>query len=266
MSTAALSIDLNGDVGEWDSTAADAAARFRADTDLAASLTSLNVACGGHAGDAGSMRALACLARDRGLALGAHPSFPDRSGFGRRSLALPLADIERLVVEQVGELVRIAAEEGIGVGHVKPHGALYNLAATDAAVADTIARGVARVNPGLVLVALSGSASIDAGARAGLATASEVFSDRAYESDGSLSPRTLAGSLLTDSDAAAARLVRMIRDGIVISRQGTLLRVTATTACVHGDTPGSADFARRLRAGLVAAGIGTAAIDVAPLT
>ena len=102
-------------------------------------------------------------------------------------------------------------------------------------------------------------------ARAGLATASEVFSDRAYESDGSLSPRTRAGSLLTDSDAAAARLVRMIRDGIVISRQGTILRVTAKTACIHGDTPGSADFARRLRAALVAAGIGTAAIDVAPL-
>ena len=154
MSTASLSIDLNGDVGEWDSTAADAAARFRADADLAASLTSLNVACGGHAGDAGSMRALACLARDRGLALGAHPSFPDRSGFGRRPMTLPPADIERLVVEQVSGLVRIAAEEGIDLGHVKPHGALYNLAATDATVAFCIARGVARVNPGLVLVAL----------------------------------------------------------------------------------------------------------------
>ena len=175
-------------------------------------------------------------------------------------MALPPADIERLVFEQVGGRVRIAAEEGIGVGHVKPHGALYNLAATDAAVADKIARGVARVNPRLVLVALSGSASISAGARAGLATASEVFSDRTYESDGSLSPRTLAGSLLTDSDAAAARLVRMIREGFVTSRQGTLFRVTATTACIHGDTPGSADFARRLRAALVAAGI-----DVAPL-
>jgi UPF0271 protein len=258
MSAASLSIDLNGDVGEWDSTAADAATRFQADADLALSLSSLNVACGGHAGDPGSMRRLARLARDRGLALGAHPSFPDRSGFGRHPMALPPAEIERLVVEQVSALVGIAAEEGIDVGHVKPHGALYNLAATDAAVAFCIARAVTRVNPQLVLVALSGSASIEAGARAGLTTASEVFSDRAYESDGSLTPRTLPGSLLTDPEAAAARLVRMIREGLVTSRQGSLLHVTATTACIHGDTPGSADFARRLRAALGTAGIGVA--------
>jgi UPF0271 protein len=259
MSAASLSIDLNGDVGEWDSTAADAATRFQADANLALSLTSLNVACGGHAGDPGSMRALVSLARDRGLALGAHPSFPDRSGFGRHPMAPPPSEIERLVVEQVSELVRIGAEEGIAVGHVKPHGALYNLAATDAAVAFCIARAVARVNPRLVLVALSGSAAIDAAARAGLATASEVFSDRAYESDGSLTPRMLAGSLLTDPTAAAARLVRMIREGLVTSRQGALIHVTAMTACIHGDTPGSADFARRLRAAL-----GTAGIAVAP--
>jgi UPF0271 protein len=259
MTVAPLTIDLNGDVGEWDSTASDAAARLQADIDLAVSLTSLNVACGGHAGDPGSMRRLAQLARDRGLALGAHPSFPDRSGFGRHPMALPPAEIERLVVEQVSGLVRIAAEEGVDVGHVKPHGALYNLAATDAAVASCIARAVARVNPKLVLVALSGSASIDAGARTGLATASEVFSDRAYESDGSLTPRTLEGSLLTDPEAAAVRLVRMIREGFVTSRQGTMLHVTAMTACVHGDTPGSADFARRVRAAL-----GTAGIAVAP--
>ena len=258
MSATSLSIDLNGDVGEWDSTAADAATRFQADADLAVSLSSLNVACGGHAGDPGSMRRLARLARDRGLALGAHPSFPDRSGFGRYPMALPPAEIERLVVEQVSSLVRIAAEEGIDVGHVKPHGALYNLAATDAAVAFCIARAVARVNPKLVLVALSGSASIEAGARAGLTTASEVFSDRAYESDGSLTPRTLPGSLLTDPEAAATRLVRMIREGLVTSRQGSLLHVTATTACVHGDTPGSADFAQRLRAALSTARIGVA--------
>jgi len=258
MSAASLSIDLNGDVGEWDSTAAEAAGRFQADADLAVSLTSLNVACGGHAGDPGSMRRLARLARDRGLALGAHPSFPDRGGFGRHRMALPPAEIECLVFEQVSGLVRIAAEEGIDVGHVKPHGALYNLAATDAAVALCIARAVRRVNPRLVLVALSGSAAIGAAARAGLATASEVFSDRTYESDGSLTPRTLAGSLLTDPTAAAARLVRMIREGHVTSRQGTLVRVNAMTACIHGDTPGSADFARRLRRALTAAGIAVA--------
>ena len=258
MNAALLSIDLNGDVGEWDSTAADAATRFQADADLALSLSSLNVACGGHAGDPGSMRRLARLARDRGLALGAHPSFPDRSGFGRHPMALPPAEIERQVVEQVSALVRIAAEEGIDVGHVKPHGALYNLAATDTAVAVCIARAVARVDPKLVLVALSGGASIEAGARAGLTTASEVFSDRTYESNGSLTPRTLAGSLLTDPDSAAARLVRMIREGLVTSRQGSLVRVTAMTACIHGDTPGSADFARRLRAAVLAAGIGVA--------
>lgn len=258
MTVAPLAIDLNGDVGEWDSTASDAAARFQADADLAVSLSSLNVACGGHAGDPGSMRALARLAKERGLAFGAHPSFPDRSGFGRHMMTLEPAEIEGLVVEQVAGLERIAREEGIAVGHVKPHGALYNLAATDATVASCIARAVARVNPRLVLVALSGSAAIDAGARAGLATASEVFADRTYESDGTLSPRTLPQTLLTDPDAAAARLVRMIREGVVSSRQGALVPVTATTACIHGDTPGSATFARRLRAALDEAGIGVA--------
>lgn len=253
------SIDLNGDVGEWSSTDPDAAARLRADADLAASLSSLNVACGGHAGDAGSMRALARLAVERGLALGAHPSFPDRSGFGRRTMDLAPAAIERVVAEQVGALVRAAAAEAVAVGHVKPHGALYTLAASDSRIADAVARGVARVSPGLVLVALSGSAAIDAAARAGLATASEVFADRAYESDGSLTPRTLPASLLTDPVAAAERLVRMIRDGIVSSRQGTPVRVVPQTACIHGDTPGSADFARHLRMALIGAGI-----DVAP--
>jgi len=260
MTVPRASIDLNGDVGEWNGDAPDAAARLRADADVAASLSSLNVACGGHAGDAGSMRALVRLARQRGLALGAHPSFPDRSGFGRRAMDLPPAEIERLVTDQVGTLVRLAAEEGIDVGHVKPHGALYNLAAIDAAVASCIARAVARVNPALVLVGLSGSAAIDAGLRAGLATASEVFCDRAYESSGTLTPRNVAGSLVTDPEVASARLVRMIREGAVESRQGTLLRVTATTACIHGDTPDAADFARRLRAALRVAGI-----DVAPL-
>lgn len=258
MTAAPLTIDLNGDVGEWDSMASDAAAHFQADAELAASLSSLNVACGGHAGDPGSMRALARLANERGLALGAHPSFPDRSGFGRRAMTLEPAEIESLVTEQVAGLERIAREEGIAVGHVKPHGALYNLAATDATVASCIARAVARVNPRLVLVALSGSAAIDAGARAGLVTASEVFADRTYESNGTLTPRPLPQSLLTDPDAAAARLVRMIRDGVVSSRQGTLLPVTATTACIHGDTPGSAAFARRLRAALNEADIGVA--------
>ena len=260
MIPARRSIDLNGDVGEWDSAAPDAAVRCRADAELAASLTSLNVACGGHAGDAGSMRALVRLARDQGLALGAHPSFPDRSGFGRRVMGLTEDEIERIVVRQVGDLVAIAALEGSRVGHVKPHGALYNVAASDSRIADAVARGVARVNPGLILVALSGSAVIDAGARVGLATASEVFCDRAYESDGSLSPRAVEGSVLTDPEAAAARLVRMIREGVVESRQGTPVRVTATTACIHGDTPGSVRFAHLLRVALAATGI-----DVGPL-
>jgi UPF0271 protein len=258
MSGPSHSIDLNGDVGEWDATDPDAAARFQADADLAVSLTSLNVACGGHAGDAGSMRALVGLARERGLALGAHPSFPDRSGFGRRLIQLPPAEVERLVIEQVGDLTRIAAEGGMRVAHVKPHGALYNVAATDTTVGSCIARGVARIDPRLLLVGLSGGASIDAGRRLGLKTASEVFCDRAYEHDGSLTPRTLPGSLITDPDAAAARLVRMIREGLVMSRQGTEIRVTATTACIHGDTPGAANFARHLHRALVAAGIAVA--------
>jgi UPF0271 protein len=259
MTATRLSIDLNGDVGEWDGDATDAAARLRADAALAASLSSLNVACGGHAGDAGSMRSLVRLASDRGLALGGHPSFPDRSGFGRRVMALSPAEIERVVADQVGDLVAIATDERMRVGHVKPHGALYNLAATDRDVADAIARAVACIDQRLMLVGLSGGALIDAGRRLGLATACEVFCDRAYESDGSLTPRTQPGSVLTDATVAAARLVRMVRDGLVESRQGSTLHVTATTACIHGDTPYAADFARTIRKALVNAGVDVAA-------
>lgn len=258
MTNPVASIDLNGDVGEWGSDTADAAARLRGDAEFAASLSSLNVACGGHAGDVTSMRALVRLARDRGLALGGHPSFPDRSGFGRLAMAIAPAEIERIVAAQVGDLVAIATHERMRVGHVKPHGALYNLAAADDRVADAIARAAARIDRRLVIVGLSGGALIDAARRHGLAAASEVFCDRGYEADGSLTPRTQPGSVLADPVFAATRLVRMVREGLVESRQGSTLRVIATTACIHGDTPHAADFARTVRAALEKAGIGVA--------
>ena len=253
--TLPLRIDLNGDLGEWDSSASGAAEALRVDEALMESLTSVNIACGGHAGDGGSMRAIVRLARDRGLGIGAHPGFADRAGFGRRPIAITPAGAARLVSEQVEALRRIARTEGARVDHVKPHGALYSMASTDAAIAGGIADAVARIDPTLVLVGLSGSALSAAGRYAGLPTASEVFCDRGYTSAGTLVPRGEEGSLLDDPLTAAERLLRMLRTGVVSSRDGTDVSVLAETACIHGDSAAAAVFARRLRTTLEAAGV-----------
>jgi 5-oxoprolinase (ATP-hydrolysing) subunit A len=248
-------VDLNADVGEsfgpW---------TLGQDRALFPYITSANIACGFHAGDAGVMRATVELAREHGVAVGAHPGFPDLQGFGRREMRLSPREVEDLVVYQIGALAAVAAAQGVALRHVKVHGALYNMAAADRALADAVARATAAVDHALVLLGLPGSELIRAGEQVGLVTASEVFADRAYRSDGSLVPRRQAGALIEDEAAVSARAVAMVRAQAVVAQDGTCVPLKVDTICLHGDTPGAARLAARVREALRAA-----AIDVAPL-
>jgi UPF0271 protein len=242
-------VDVNGDVGEA------VPGRVGADSALMPHLTSANVACGFHAGDAATMRATVGLAVEHGVAVGAHPSFPDPEGFGRRELQFAPRDVEEFVTYQVGVLGAIAAAQGVRLQHVKPHGALFNMAARDAALADAIARAAAAIDPDLILFGLPGSEIVAAGRRAGLPTASEGFADRAYRPDGTLVPRNEAGSVIDDPDIVAGRVVRMAGAGEVEAIDGSIVRLNVDTICVHGDTPGAAALAGRLREALREAGV-----------
>jgi UPF0271 protein len=238
-------VDLNADVGEG--------AGY--DADLIPLVTSVNVACGGHAGDENVIAATVRLAAAHGVTVGAHPSFPDREGFGRREISLEPDELRETLRNQVELLTAIAAGEDIRVRHVKPHGALYNMAARDITLASTVARLVSEIDPSLVLVGLAGSALIEAGRQVGLRTASEVFADRGYRGDGSLVPRGQVDAILYDADAVAARALDMARDGIVCAATGERVVIQADTICVHGDTPGAVAMARRVRDVLTAAGV-----------
>jgi len=239
---------MNADVGEG----------VGQDEDLLPLVTSANVACGIHAGDPGTMSQTVELAKAHGVAVGAHPSYPDRAGFGRRAMSLTEGEIEGCVSIQVRALAEIAALYGVSLRHVKPHGAMYNVAARDPIVANAIARAVAALDPSLVLVGLAGSELIAAGKRAGLRTASEVFADRGYRADGSLVPRGEPGDILHDPEAVVPRAVAMVRDGAVTAVDGARVELQVETLCVHGDTPGAAALAMRLKQGLLAAGISLA--------
>jgi UPF0271 protein len=201
------------------------------------------------------MRETVRLAVQYQVAIGAHPGFPDLSGFGRRSMQLSPREIEDLVVYQIGALAGIAAAQGARLSHVKAHGALYNMASRDPALAGAIARATAAVDSSLVLVGLSGSALIDAGRQAGLRTASEAFADRGYAGDGSLLPRGSPGALLADSEQVAKRAVGMVRRGVIAADDGREIEVRAETICIHGDGPQAAGLARAIRAALEDAGI-----------
>ena len=220
-----------------------------------ASISSANVACGFHAGDPGAMRETVALARAHGVAVGAHPGFPDLVGFGRREMKTTPQEVEDFVVYQVAALAGIAATQGVSLQHVKAHGALYNMACRDRALADAIARAVAMVDRGLILFGLPGSELLRAGEAAGLPVAAEVFADRAYERDGSLANRNKPGSVIHDAEAVVARAVRMVRNRDVVAVDGSVIPLEAQTICLHGDTPGAAELASAVRAGLQAAGV-----------
>ena len=252
---AMMGIDLNADVGE-----SFGAYSLGHDADLIPLITSANVACGFHAGDPGVMRATVALARQHGVAVGAHPGFPDLVGFGRRELKATPTEVEDAVAYQIGALAGIAAAEGLRLQHVKPHGALYNMAVVDGALADAIARATASVDPSLILLGLPGSQLVLAGSRAGLRTASEGFADRAYLPSGALVPRSQSGAVIEDADTVVSRAIMMAREHVVMAIDGTRVAIEVDTICVHGDTPGAAVLARRIRAALAEGGIEVAAL------
>jgi 5-oxoprolinase (ATP-hydrolysing) subunit A len=245
-----MPIDLNSDVGE-----SFGAYRMGTDREVMRSISSANVACGYHAGDPGVMRETVRLARGAGVAVGAHPGFPDLVGFGRRELAASPREVEDLVLYQVGALAAIARAEGVALGHVKAHGALYNMAVKDRALADAIARAVTSFDASLVLFGLPGSELLRAGEAAGLKVAAEGFADRAYRPDGSLAPRSQPGAVIHDAAQVVQRALRMIRDRRVTATDGSELPLEVQTLCVHGDTPGAAELALRLREGLAHEGV-----------
>lgn len=250
-----MRIDLNSDLGEsfgpWP---------MGQDAALMDSITSANIACGFHAGDPGVMRQTLRLAKDRAVAVGAHPGFPDLVGFGRREIKAAPADVEDFVLYQVSALAGMAAAQGVRLQHVKAHGALYNMACKDRALADAIARATAAFDRSLILFGLPNSELLRAGEAAGLRVASEVFADRAYERDGSLVSRGTPGSVIHDQQAVVDRAVRMVKQKEVVAVDGSTIALQADTICLHGDTPGAANLARAIRSGLEAAGIQVAAL------
>lgn len=244
-------LDLNADVGE-----SFGAWSLGDDEGLLASVSSVNVACGFHAGDPRVIDRTVARAVAAGVAVGAHPGYLDLRGFGRREQAADPEEVEADVLYQVAALDGVCRAHGAALRHVKPHGALYNQAARDETLARAVARGVARLSRDLVLVGLATSRAMRAAAAAeGLRFAGEAFADRAYASDGALVPRREPGALLLDPAQAAAQALRLAQEGAVVARDGTLVRVEARTVCVHGDTPGAAALARAVRATLEAAGV-----------
>lgn len=244
------SIDLNADLGEgygpW-SMGDDAA--------MLALVSSANVACGGHASDPETMFRTMRLARERGVVVGAHPSYPDLLGFGRRRLPATPAEIERFVAAQVGALIAIGALADHPVSYVKPHGALANVAAAEADVAAAIARAVAAVDRELAVLAISGTALEQAARGAGLRVFSEVFADRGYTPEGNLVPRSMPGAVIHDADEAAARLADFLETGEMETVEGGTASLHVDSICVHGDNPAAVAMAGRVRDVLMARGI-----------
>jgi len=244
-------IDLNCDMGE-----SHGAFVMGHDRDVLPFVTSINVACGFHGGDPTVMRQTVTLAAMHGVAVGAHPGLPDLLGFGRREMAVSAQEVYDMVTYQVGALEAIASvAAGIPLQHVKPHGALYNMAAVRDDLADAIARAVRDVDDALILMGLSGSALIRAAQTHGITTASEVFADRGYMANGTLVSRSRDDALITNVDFAVTRAVRMVAQHEVIAVDGSTVALHADSICIHGDAPHAALFAQRIRAGLEAGGI-----------
>ena len=253
-----MRIDINSDMGE-----SFGAYTIGHDAGLLTAITSANVAAGFHAGDPSVLRETIRAAVAHRVAVGAHPGFPDLVGFGRRELNVTPREAEDLVLYQVAAVAGVAAAEGTRLQHVKPHGALFNMAVHDATLSAAIARAVAAFDKSLILFGLPGSEILKAGRAAGLRVAAEVFADRAYEPDGTLASRRKPGAVIHDSDVVVARAVRMVTDRTVVATDGSVVPLDADTICVHGDTPGSDVLAARIRAGFERAGVTVQAIGAA---
>jgi UPF0271 protein len=245
-----MEVDLNCDMGE-------SFGRYRigADEAMMQYITSANIACGYHAGDPLVMDWAVRLAAKYGVGIGAHPGFPDLMGFGRRVMQLSSEEIENYILYQIGALAAFARATDVELAHVKPHGALYNMAAKDVELARAIVRGIARFSRELIAVCPAGSAMIGAAEEAGLRVAREGFADRAYNLDGTLRSRQLSGALIEDPCMAAERAIKMVRDGIVVAHTGEEIPLRVETICVHGDTPTAVQIAQVIRKELRAAGI-----------
>jgi UPF0271 protein len=243
-------VDLNADVGE-----SYGAWTLGDDEAVLDVVTSANVACGFHAGDPLTLLRTATAAARRGVVVGAQVSYPDLVGFGRRDMDLAPGEVTADVLYQIGALAGIARAAGTPVAYVKPHGALYNRAAGDPGTAAAVAEAVRRYDAALPVLLLAGSPGLRAVAGAGLRAVGECFADRAYTADGRLLARREPGAVIVDPDTVVARAVRMAADGEEVAVDGTTVRLDAESICVHGDTPGAALLARRVRAGLESAGI-----------
>ncbi len=254
-----MTIDLNADVGE-----SFGAYQLGNDEALFRNVTSANIACGLHAGDPGVIRRTVKLAIAAGVAVGAHPGFPDLQGFGRRELTMGTQEIEDVVLYQVAALAGIVAAEGTRLRHVKPHGALYNMAAKDDRLAAAVAAGVAAIDRSLVMVGPPNSALLSAAASRGLRVAAEAFADRAYQSDGSLVPRHVSGAVIHDPQVVVQRAIRMACASEVVAIDGTTLTLNVDTICVHGDTPQAVSISSSLRKGLAEAGVTVEALKLPP--
>ena len=248
-------IDLNCDMGE-------SFGAYTMGNDLAILdyVNSANIACGFHAGDPPTIHKTVKAALDKGVAVGAHPGLPDLQGFGRRAMAISASEAYDMVIYQIGAVAAFAQAFGGRLSHVKAHGALYNMAAKERRLADAIAQAVHDFDSRLILFALAGSPMIDAAESAGLRAAGEVFADRTYQDDGSLTPRSQPQAMIEDEDASVTQVKRMVTEGVVRSVNGKDVRVRADTLCIHGDQPHALAFAKRIRAELARAGV-----DVKPL-
>ncbi|MCP3031514.1 LamB/YcsF family protein [Halobacillus sp. A1] len=244
------SVDINCDMGESFGTY-----EMGRDEEILDFVTSANIACGFHAGDPATMRKTVKLAIEKGVGLGVHPGLQDLVGFGRRNMSISPKEAYDLVVYQIGALNGFVKAEGARLQHVKPHGALFNMAAKDASLAEGIAEAVYDVDSQLILFGLSGSELVNAGKKVGLKTANEVFSDRTYQYDGSLTARTESNALITDSNEAIQQVVRMIKESKVKTIQGEDLSILAETICIHGDGVHALDFAKNISSTLNEAGI-----------
>lgn len=244
------SVDLNCDMGE-----SFGAYRIGRDDEMMRLITSANIACGFHAGDPATMRKTVKLALSHGTAIGAHPGLPDLAGFGRREMEVSPREAYEMVVYQIGALSAFVRSEGGTMRHVKAHGALYNMSAKHQALAEAVAEAVYKVDPALILFGLSGSELIRAGRRIGLATASEAFADRTYQSDGSLTPRRSPDAMIANEDEAVRQAVRMVKEGKVTTRQQVDIPIEADTICIHGDGPQALAFAANVKQALERAGV-----------
>lgn len=243
-------IDLNCDLGE-----SFGAYKIGMDDEVIPYVTSANVACGFHAGDPLVMERTVALCREQGVRVGAHPGFPDLAGFGRRNMSLSPEEAKASVMYQIGALKAFCDGAGIKLCHVKPHGALYNMAAKDYMLAKAICQAVSETDKNLVLLALSGSEMLRAARELGIPYASEVFADRAYESDGTLVSRSRKGAVIEDEDEAVRRVIRMAREGTVKAIDGSDISIEADSVCVHGDGVKALAFVKKIRKGLEEAGI-----------